>query len=82
MIEETAEKQNVYVFRLCVYSPIVETLKSQNRYRQKRALSEVYVLYDYCLRPRNAKVRTATDDFSLMQPCFEKIEVYYFSKPR
>ena len=58
MIEETAEKQNVYVFRLCVYSPIVETLKSQNRYRQqKRALSEVYVLYDYCLRPRNAKVR-------------------------
>ena len=44
MIEETAEKQNVYVFRLCVYSPIVETLKSQNRYRQKRALSEVYGL--------------------------------------
>ena len=43
MIEETAEKQNVYVFRLCVYSTIVETLKSQNRYRQqKRALSEVY----------------------------------------
>ena len=70
MIEETAEKQNVYVFRLCVYSTIVETLKSQNRYRQKRALSEVYyVLYDYCLRPRNAKVaemRTATDEMTFL----------------
>ena len=67
MIEETAEKQNVYVCRLCVYSTIVETLKSQNRYRQqKRALSEVYVLYDYCLRRRNAKVRTATDEVTFL----------------